>query len=262
MKKRPIHGRPYYLEGSDSGILLLHGFTGTPQCMRYLAESCNEAGFTVSVPMLEGHGTSIEHFEQTSWEDWYQSTESAFHEIKAACRSVMVAGLSMGGLLTIHLASQYRRGVQAIGLMATPLFLDGFLIRNIFPAVWKTPLKKLYKYQPKTVASINDPVARRRYQTYEKIPLANVAELLEIQAMAREELKHIRQPTIIMHALEDQTVPYSNLDYIKAIVATDKVETLTLKRSNHIITVDYEKELVAKKLIRFFKRHRHSKKKS
>lgn len=259
MKKRPIHGRPYYLEGSETGILLLHGFTGTPQCMRYLAEACHRAKFTVSVPMLAGHGTSIEHFEKTSWEDWYESTERAFHELKAACRTVMVAGLSMGGLLTVHLARQYPRGIQAIGLMATPLFLDGFLIRNIFPAVWKTPLKKLYKYQSKTVASINDPSARRRYQTYEKIPLANVAELLEIQAMAREELKHIRQPTLIIHSLLDQTVPYSNLDYIKAIVATDEVQTLTLKRSNHIITVDYEKDVVAKKLIRFFKKYRQEK---
>lgn len=256
MKKKPIHGRPYHLEGGDAGVLLLHGFTGTPQCMRYLAKSFNEAKFTVSVPMLEGHGTSVEHFEQTNWQDWYKSAESAFQELKATCRTVMVAGLSMGGLLTAHLAHRHRRTIQAIGLLATPLFLDGFAVRNIFPVVWNSPLKKLYKYQSKAAPSIADPVARRRYQTYNKIPVGNVATLLELQAIVREELKHIHQPTMVIHSLHDTTVPYGNLDYIKAIVASEEVKTLTLKKSNHIITVDYEKEIVAKKLIKFFKKYR------
>lgn len=256
MKKRPIHGRPYYYEGGDAGILLLHGFTGTPQCMRYLAQALNKAKFTVSVPLLEGHGTSIEHFEKTTWEDWYKSVESAFHEMKASCRAVMVAGLSMGGLLAAHLAYHHPRTVRAIGLMATPLFLDGFLIRNIFPALWKTPLKHLYKYQPKTIVSIRDPHARRRYQTYDKVPMVNVATLLDFQALVREELKNVRQPAIIMHSIHDQTVPFGNMDYIKAILASKEVKTVKLKKSNHIITVDYEKDVVAKQLVRFFKNYR------
>lgn len=256
MKQRPIHGRPYYLEGGDSGVLLLHGFTGTPQSMRYLAKALHEAKFTVSVPMLEGHGTSVEHFEQTNWQDWYQTTESAFQELKATCRTIMVAGLSMGGLLTAHLAYQHPQTIQAVGFLATPLFLDGFMVRSLFPVVWNSPLKKIYKYQSKTMPSISDPVARRRYQTYSKIPVGNVATLLELQAMVREELKHLHQPTMVIHSLHDTTVPYGNLDYIKAVVASDEVKTVTLKKSNHIITVDYEKDVVAKSLVKFFKKYR------
>jgi carboxylesterase len=256
MKKRPIAGRSYYWEAGEAGVLLLHGFTGTPQCMRYLGEALHRAKFTVSVPLLEGHGTSVEHFEQTHWEDWYQSSERAFHELKARCNRIMVAGLSMGGLLAIHLAYHHPKTLHALGLMATPMFLDGFLLKNVFPAVWKTPLKLIYKYQSKTVASIADPQARRRYQTYEKIPVASIATLLDFQKKVRQELKHIRQPTIILHSLNDQTVPYGNMDYIKAVIAAEDVQTVTLKKSNHIITVDYEKDLVAKRLTQFFKKYR------
>lgn len=256
MKKRPIHGRPIYLEGGDAGVLLLHGVTGTPQCMRYLAQTLQENKFTVSVPMLAGHGTHVEHFEKTTWEDWYRSAESAFQELKAICRPVLVAGLSLGGLITAHLAHHHPRTIPAIGLMATPIFLEGFMVRNVFPAIWKTPLKHLYKYHPKSSPSIRDPAARRNYQSYEKIPLTTVASFLEFQARVRDELKHIRQPTMIMHSIHDQTVSYGNLDYIKAILASDDIQTVTLKRSNHIITMDYEKELVAKKLVKFFKKYR------
>ncbi|MDX1410668.1 MAG: alpha/beta fold hydrolase [Nitrospirales bacterium] len=256
MKKRPIHGRPIYLEGGEAGVLLLHGVTGTPQCMRYLAQSLQEYKFTVSAPMLAGHGTSVQHFEKTTWEDWYRSAESAFQELKAHCRTVLVAGLSLGGLLTAHLAHHHPRTIAAIGLMATPMWLDGFMVKNVFPAVWKTPLKHLYKYHPKSAPSIRDPSARRRYQAYEKIPLVNVATFIEFQSLVRDELKHIRQPTMVMHSLHDQTVPYGNLDYIKAVLASREIKTVTLKKSNHIITVDYEKEIVAKQLGKFFKKYR------
>jgi carboxylesterase len=256
MKIQAIHGRPIFFEGGDAGVLLLHGLTGTPQCMRYLAEALHKAKFTVSVPVLEGHGTTIEHFEKTTWEDWYQSVESAFHQLKSICKVVMVAGLSLGGLLSAHLARHHAQTVKAVGFMATPLFLDGFMVRTIFPAVWNTPLKKIYKYQPKTIASIRDPAARRRYETYHKIPVVNVASLLEFQNIVRDELKHIRQPAIVMHSVHDQTVPYANLDFLKAVLASEEVQTVTLKRSNHIITVDYDKAIVAKQMIKFFRKYR------
>ena len=255
MPARALHSRDIRLEGGETGVLLLHGFTATPDSMRFLAEALNKAKFTVIAPLLAGHGTQVEHLEKTHWKDWYRSAEDSLHALKAECKQVMVAGLSMGGLLAVHLAYQHKATVRALGLMATPLFLDNFLIRNIFPAIWKTPLKRVYKYQPKTIASIRDPEARRRYQTYHKVPVVSVANLLELQQTARQELKHLRQPTIVLHSLHDETVPYGNLDYIQALLASDEIETVTLKKSNHIITVDYDKDLVAKRLIRFFKRH-------
>ncbi len=248
--------RSIFLPGSEAGVLLLHGFTGTPDCMSYLAKELSKAKFTVSAPLLEGHGTHYRHLEQTHWQDWYRSAEEALLALAERCSAVMVAGLSMGGLLAAHLGNHHPQKVKALSLMATPLFLDGFLIRSYFPAIWNTPLKHVYKYQRKFIASINDPRARRRYQTYEKVPFASVASLLEFQKVVRQELKHIRQPTLIIHSLHDETVPYGNLDYIKAIVASETVKTVTLKRSNHIITVDYEKDVVAKKLGKFFKKYR------
>ena len=248
--------RPIYLEGGDAGVLLLHGFTGTPECMDYLAQALNKEKFTVFAPVLAGHGTHYEHLEKTTWKDWYRTAEESFRTLKSRCKTVQVAGLSMGGLLAAHLGFHHKHNVASLGLLATPLFLDSFLIRGIFPAIWNTPLKRIYKYQQKYSSSINDPRAARRYQTYEKIPVASVATLLDFQKVVRQELKHLNLPTIIIHSLLDETVPYGNLDYIKAILASDDIKTVQLKKSNHIITVDYEKDVVAKNLISFFKKYR------
>jgi len=182
MPNRSIYSRPIQLEGGRAGVLLLHGFTGTPDCMSYLAKALHAAKFTVSAPLLAGHGTHYEHLEKTHWRDWYQSAEKALHQLAEKCETVMVAGLSMGGLLAAHLSQHHPNVVRAVGMMATPLFLDGFLVRSVFPAVWNTPLKRFYKYQSKYLVSINDPAARRRYQAYDKIPVASVATLLGLDA--------------------------------------------------------------------------------
>ena len=250
MITRPV--KPIILKGNEYGVLLLHGFTGTPQCLESFAEAFHKAKYTVSAPMIEGHATHHTHLEKTKWEDWYGSAELALQELCEQCEKVFVLGLSMGGLLTLHLASLYPQAVSAIALLATPAYLDGFLIRQLFPVIWKTPLRFIYRYQTKYRAAINDPQMKRKYQTYDKIPVRSVAELLEFQSIVRQELRHIRQPTFIAHALADTTVPYGNLDYLRATLGSRDIQTMTLKASNHIITMDYERDKLFKTVKKFF----------
>ncbi|MBI2336396.1 MAG: alpha/beta fold hydrolase [Deltaproteobacteria bacterium] len=244
--------RPVFLKGGPHGILLLHGFTSTPQCMEAFAARFHKAKFTVSAPIIDGHATHHLHLEKTRWEDWYQSSEAELKRLARYCERVFVAGLSMGGLLSLHLAQNHPQTVRAIALMATPLYLDGFLVRHVFPFVWKTPLRWLYRYQTKYNAGINEPLAKRRYQTYPKIPVRSVAELLELQMVVRGELRYIHQPAFIAHSKLDKTVPFGNLDYIRAALGSPEVETLTLSKSNHILTVDYEHEKLFHHLLKFF----------
>lgn len=249
---QPIH--PIIYKNSRKGILLLHGFTATPECFHFLAKKLSDQNLSVYAPILAGHGTKAEDLEKTKWGDWYDTAEKSLNELQKYCDSVSVLGLSMGGLLTLHLAHQHPE-IKSISLLATPLFLDGFLLRYLFPLIWKTPLKYLYRYQRKYVASIKDPEAQRKYQTYEKIPVASVANLLDLQKKVRQELHGIKQPTFIAHALDDSTVPYANMDYIASCIGSKVVETLTLKKSNHIITIDYDKDEVAKRVIKFLKKN-------
>src|SRR3990172_12580573 len=188
---QPIH--PIELAGGKKGVLLFHGFTATPDCLKYLAHSLNKAKFTVFAPVLEGHGTHEEHLAKTSWRDWYRTAENAYIELTRHCEQIFVAGLSMGGLIALHLA-YHHRSIPALSLLATPIFLEGWLVRYLFPLIWKTPLRRLFPFQRKYIISINDPTERRRHQTYEKVPVSSVANLFELQKMVRRDLRHIHQP--------------------------------------------------------------------
>ena len=114
---------PFSAAGGPNGALVLHGFTGSPQSMRPLAEAFAAAGFTTELPLLPGHGTSVEDMLKTSWADWSAAAEAAYLDLASRCDKVVVAGLSMGGTLTLWLATRHPEiaGIVPINAAAMPM---------------------------------------------------------------------------------------------------------------------------------------------
>ena len=108
---------PFNHDGSDVGVLLCHGFTGTPQSMRPWGEYLAERGFTVRVPLLPGHGTTWQEMNNTRWEDWYSCVDTAFRELHETCQRVVVGGLSMGASLALQLAQEHGPRISGLVLV-------------------------------------------------------------------------------------------------------------------------------------------------
>ena len=75
---------PYSTTGDTRGALVLHGFTGNPQSMRGLALALADAGFTVEMPLLPGHGTVIEDMLDTRWSRLVRRSRSGLHRAGGA----------------------------------------------------------------------------------------------------------------------------------------------------------------------------------
>ena len=91
---------PFSAAGGPHGALVVHGFTGCPQSMRGLAQAFAAAGFATELPLLPGHGTSVDDMLATRWADWSGAAEAAYENLAARCDRIVVAGLSMGGTIT------------------------------------------------------------------------------------------------------------------------------------------------------------------
>src|ERR1700685_394618 len=72
---------PCEAAGGPVGVLLCHGFTGSPQALRPWAEYLADQGLTVSLPRLPGHGTTWQDLARTGWRDWFAEVDVAFGKL-------------------------------------------------------------------------------------------------------------------------------------------------------------------------------------
>lgn len=230
------HAEPYYSEGTpDSsgrvvGVLLSHGFTGSPASMvpwgKYLAEQ----GFAVAVPRLPGHGTTWQEMTSTRYDDYYAAIEDEFDALKARADVVVVAGLSMGGCLTLTLAE--RRGSEIAGLVM------------VNPAVASTNKQLLVLPVMKHIVSafpaIGNDIKKEGVSeyAYTKTPLKPLASMIAAWKQIRADLPKVTVPVLLFRAAEDHVVdPSSARIILEGISSTDKQERV-LTESYHVATLD------------------------
>ncbi|MBF0104821.1 MAG: alpha/beta fold hydrolase [Deltaproteobacteria bacterium] len=246
---------PIYKKGSkDTAILLIHGFTGTPDCLRHLANHLHSLGYTVSAPLLAGHGTTRESLAKTGWKDWYQTCHSVFLEMQENHTHIFVAGLSLGGLLTLKLAEDYPQSINAIACLATPAFLNSWATVLLKIHAY-TPLKRLRLYQKKSSPDVKNPVARKNFWNITDMPLSCIQSITGLQKKVCSNLHKVVCPTLIVHSRYDSTAPYASMNHISKNISAKVTETVTLENSFHLITIDYDKDLVSEKVGTFFGRH-------
>lgn len=236
---------PFFYHGGDHGVLLPHGFTGSPSEMRLLGEYLHSQGYTVFGPRLPGHGTHPREMEQTDWRQWYGAVEDGFHILTSICREVSVVGLSMGGILALLLASEYP--VQRVVSLSAPIYIADQRLK------WLNLYKMFRRYAPKRRRKFD--VAPDYNVGYDLTPLRSLSSLLELIQLVKRRLPKIQAPLLVIQSKSEHTVKPESADYIYKHSGGKDKELLWLERSGHIITLDVEKEIVFKKIAEFLEIH-------
>ena len=227
------------------GALLIHGFTGSPQGLRLLGEYLAERGIAVVAPRLPGHGTSWQDLNTRKANEWSEAVELGFHEIAAECDEVFLVALSFGAALAFHLAARYPEEVSGIVTMAGMVFTKD-------PRRFATPIvKRLVRSIPGVGNDIADPEGREI--AYDRVPTSAAHEMLRVLRMSRVGLPSIKCPLLVMHSHNDHTVHPSNAQYIYDTVGSTDKEIVWLDRSYHVVTLDYDKDVVSERTYEFIK---------
>lgn len=234
---------PIFKTNGDKGVLLIHGFTGSPHDMSYLAERLFKEGFTVSVPRLPGHGTNHRDFLNSTWKDWVRRSMDAYLDLTNFCNEISVVGLSMGALLSTIVAAQFR--VKKLVLAAPAFKVTDWRLK--FASV----LSLFVKYKEKEAPVFDDPSLNKLSNEYwNKIFVKPAAHLYKLQKIAIKSLQRVESRTLVVVTQKDNTVPMSVLDVIRRNLKPS-FETVVLQNSAHPVTNDIEKELVADKIAEF-----------
>jgi carboxylesterase len=230
--------------GGPHGALVLHGFTGNPQSMRGLAEAFAAAGFAVEMPLLPGHGTTIDDMVTTTWDDWSAAAESAYQALAARCDRVVVAGLSMGGTLTAWLGAEHANEIAGLVLINAAIDPPAPEFRRMLQDM----LEQGHAVMPAIGSDIADPDSTEL--AYEGTPIAPLLTLIAADDAILPRLGDITCPVLIMTSTQDHVVPPISSD-ILAIKVSGPVERVTLERSYHVATLDYDKDLIFERAVEF-----------
>jgi carboxylesterase len=234
----------FFLEGGSTGILLIHGFTGSPPEMSLVGEYLNQRDLTVSVPLLPGHGTTVEDLDTRTWEDWTSHVESALGDLQKRCKTVFVAGLSLGGLLALYLAALHDELGGAISYSAPMGVTD-----------WRSKLVPIFKkFIPQVTKSedfMTDPEAKLRNWSYETTPTSAAHEVLKFMGEVKHLLPRINCPLLIINSTEDPEIRPDSGQYVYVHTSSADKKLIMLHNCGHVITIDNEWEQVAEETYKF-----------
>lgn len=251
---------PIFSLGERLAVLCLHGFTGTPYEVAPLARALAGAGFSVSAPLLAGHGNSAKTLAATRWQDWLVSAEQALDHLRAATGDVplAIAGFSMGGLLALRLARTRPQDITALVIMSAPLRLRGYQValawawQHLPTFLRQGPLATVRK---RGGSDVTDEDARRENPSLAEMPIAGIVELTKLGRIVRDDLRFLRLPTLVVHGERDRTVSPRNSFELARGLPTGIVDQLWLRRSGHLVAVDVERTILCEAVVRFLTQH-------
>lgn len=237
---------PFRHEGGEVGVLLCHGFTGSPQSLRPWAEYLAERGLTVSLPLLPGHGTRWEDMQLTGWQDWYAEVDRELRALVERCEQVFVAGLSMGGALALRLAAKHGDAVSGVVVVNPANKVHGL-------SAYALPVAR---HLVRTTKGIASDIAKEGSTElgYDKVPLHAAHSLRNFFRLVDSELPQVTQPLLLLHSPQDHVVPPVDSARILGRVSSRDVREVLLEQSYHVATLDHDADRIFEESLAFIGR--------
>ncbi|WP_329133447.1 alpha/beta hydrolase [Streptomyces sp. NBC_00670] len=227
---------PYRHEGGPVGVLLCHGFTGSPQSLRPWAEYLARRRLTVSLPLLPGHGTRWQDMRLTGWPDWYAEVDRELRVLSERCAHVFVFGLSMGGALALRLAAKHGDAVRGVVVVNPANKVHGLAAHALPVARYLVPSTK----------GIVSDIAKEGGEEvgYDRMPLHAAHSLRAFLRRVDAELPQVTQPLLLLRSTRDHVVPAADSARVLSRVSSTDVTEVLLEQSYHVATLDHDADRI------------------
>src|SRR5947209_791226 len=238
---------PYAADRGPVGAVLCHGLTGMPGSLRDWGVALADAGLTVRIPRLPGHGTTWKDANRTSWQDWYTELERTFDEVRSRCEQVFVMGLSMGGTVTLRLAEQRGDDIAGVVVVNPSLFTtrkDAKLL----------PLMRLFLPSfPPVGNDVKKPGVVE--PAYDRLPVKAAYQLAQLWKITTADLGRINQPLLVFTSRDDHVVEPANSTRLMEQVGSMDKRQIVLEDSYHVATMDNDLPRIVEETLAFVRAH-------
>lgn len=243
-----LDGDSFFRQRGTTGALLIHGYTACTAEVRLLGDYLHQRGYTVSAPLLPGHSTTPQDLNRTRWRDWTDAVEQAYRDLQSKCKRVFVCGESMGGLLTLYLASEHPE-IAGIVVYSTAL-----RVANHNSTMRQARL--LHRFVPHVKKRAGEPsAADARWRGYTVNPVPALVQMSHLQTQVEQRLPKIRQPILIIQGRLDKSIDLQSGEMILRQVGSIDKELRWFEKSTHCVILDQEWEQAAEMTARFIEQH-------
>ncbi len=233
----------------------MHGLTATPDEVRPLGDSLAAAGFPCHAVRLPGHATTVADLATVRYPAWIATVEDAVRCMAADTAGVVLAGVSLGALLSLAVAATGRFPLRALALLGTPLLLANERATWLRFLAWMPGVAGPSRVLPKRRGrDIRDERARAASRAYDAMPLSAVVEMLRLRARVKRVLDRVTLPTLVLHGRHDHTAPVANVEILRRLLPGRPLEVCVFERSAHVLTEDAGRDAVAARVIAFLER--------
>ena len=237
---------PFSQDGSDVGVLLCHGFTGTPQSMRPWGEFLADRGYTVRIPLLPGHGTTWQEMNSTTWQDWYGCVDASFRELHQTCERVIVGGLSVGGALALQLAQEHGPRISGLVLVNPAVKSDDPRGR----------LLPVMKHLIGSLEAVGNDIKKPGVTelAYPRTPLKAAHSVALSWREVVRDLPEVTQPVLLLRSPQDHLIPASSSALVLSRISSRDVTEILLLDSYHVATLDNDAPRIFDESAKFIER--------
>lgn len=244
-------GEPFYFPGGPTGCLLVHGFSGAPDEMRWMGEYLAERGFSVLGIRLFGHATDPADMNRARWRDWLAGVEDGYHLLSGQCNQIVAVGFSLGGALSL-LAARHLP-LAGVVVMATPLQVPDPRVRRLR---WAIPL--LSRFVPFLERTPPSPSSVRgtpeEHLHYPVHPVRAAAELHDVLAAMRRGLPEVRAPALLLYSTDDAAARPSHAQAIHDRLGSDDKQLHWIENGGHVIPRGQGREIAFRAAAQFARR--------
>ncbi len=234
------------------GVLNLHGFTSSLDCVNGLNPYIEALGLPYRMPVLRGHMQTPEALIGVTWRDWYADAEAALRDLLTEADKAVVVGLSMGGLVALQLAAEHPDQVDSIALVAAALKLRNPMAPGNALAFLQPLVRKLARWWPMP-PNYADKELEKYDTNYDRAPMDAILSFLEYTAYVEGRLPEVKVPALIIQSYKDQTVHPKSAQIIHDRIASTDKRIVWFERSHHEMMRDLEREKVFETIQAFLK---------
>ena len=241
---------PFEHAGGPVGVLLCHGFTGSPATLRPWADYLVEQGMTVSLPRLPGHGTTWQDMTKTGWTDWYAEVDRALNVLAGQCEQIFLTGISMGACLALRLAEQY--GADVTG---TPIRGLALVNPSLAPDTKLFLLAPVLKYVIRSLPGIASDIKKPGVSElgYTRVPVKAAATLPGLWRATAPALSEVRQPVLVFRSAVDHVVGPASMPVLRKALPQSQLTVVPLPDSYHVATLDNDALTIFEGSVKFIR---------